>query len=81
MQHIWQTYISPRGKLWDCLNGDRNQVILCVPTSKGFLWVYRSRFGYAASYDDARQWVEALAEAYDPAIPAGKRWIPPLGQL
>jgi len=78
----WALHLSKSGKLWDCLNGNLTKIVERVP-AKGikFTWCYGSKYGQCETFAQAREWVEALEEAYGPDIPADKRWLCKLSEL
>jgi hypothetical protein len=72
--YIWQQHANPR---FLELAGHKDALV-DTRDAKGkngrrYLWQYRKRYGYGATIEDAKEWVEVLADHY--SIPPAQRWL------
>jgi hypothetical protein len=67
----WQPH---RASPYLVLQGHADAVVRTVKSPNGqHLWQYGKRYGYAATVEEAKAWVEALADHY--SIPPAQRWM------
>lgn len=73
MTHEWQNH--PKNARFLELMGHKDALVdtQSAPNNKGYLWQYKKKYGFAATIDMAKDWVETMAEHY--SIPASQRWI------
>lgn len=76
MTHTWET----QGR-WDVLGGDKAFAVFSIKQQHGFLFSVKDArkqviTGYAGTHEDARNWVEAIAEWH--TVPAHVRCPFPL---
>jgi hypothetical protein len=56
------------------LQGHAAAVVRTVPSPNGqHLWQYGKRYGYSATIEEAKDWVESLADHF--SIEPAKRWM------
>lgn len=69
---IWRPH--PKSwKYWQ-LGDNAEAIVRIVPYgTDGFLWQFKSKYGFAKTLKEAAAWVEALDEHY--SIPPDKRWM------
>jgi hypothetical protein len=67
MEHVWkQRTTHPRCGAYIELQGRNNALVRTTPMPDGrYLWQFRKVIGYAASVDQAKEYVEAGAEFFD----------------
>lgn len=63
LTHEWTVVAIKNGKFWHKHNGKDEQVVLEPATTKGYFWVFKTVSSYSPTLEEAKNWVETLAEA------------------
>ena len=73
LTHDWALHTAKSGKQWFVHNGSLEQVVAVKPDESGFLWVFKNISSYSSTVEEAKEWVETLAEA-------GRRYLAVIGK-